>query len=119
MNTAFPNEPVDLQEALTSYTDAIQTINARPIARFLLRANGRAAIAAALDTVPALCREVHHLRTLLTLAGLDHANLVAAARATLTADHEGETDPLWYLRDELTDRGQLPHPHSGTEGAAW
>ena len=123
MNTAFPNEPVDVQvdvqEALTSYTAAIQTINTRPVARLLRRADDRAAIAAALDTVPALCCEVHRLGTLLGLARLDHANLVAAARATLTADHEGETDPLWYLRDELTDRGRLPHPFGSTEGAAW
>ena len=123
MKTAFPNKPVDVQvdvqEALTSYTAAIQTINTRPIARLLRPADGRAAIAAALNTVPALCCEVHRLRTLLGLARLDHANLVAALRAALTADHEGETDPLWYLRDELADRDQLPHTCSGPEGAAW
>jgi len=119
LNTTFPDEPVDLHEALISYTDAIQTINAHPIARFIFQADGKAAIAAALNSVPALCREVHHLRTLLTLAGLDHANLVAAARATLTADHDGETDPLWYLRDELADQDQLPHTCGGPEDAAW
>ncbi len=30
-----------------------------------------------------------------------HANLLAAARATLAADSDGEADPLYYLRDEL------------------
>jgi hypothetical protein len=29
------------------------------------------------------------------------ANLLAAARATLAADHDGEDDPLSYLRDEV------------------
>src|SRR5436305_1675758 len=32
----------------------------------------------------------------------------AAARATLTAADDGERDPLYYLRDELTATGHLP-----------
>ncbi len=32
----------------------------------------------------------------------EYADLLAAAHATLHADHDGEPDPLWYLRDELT-----------------
>jgi hypothetical protein len=32
---------------------------------------------------------------------LDRANLLAAIRATLAADGEGEPDPLGYLRDEI------------------
>ena len=32
---------------------------------------------------------------------LDRANLLAAARATIAAHHDGEPDPLAYLRDEL------------------
>ncbi len=35
---------------------------------------------------------------------LDRAGLVAAIRATLSAHHDGESDPLWYLRDELQAR---------------
>ena len=35
---------------------------------------------------------------------LDRANLLAAMRATLSAHHDGEHDPLWYLRDELQAR---------------
>jgi len=37
-----------------------------------------------------------------------YQDLVAAARATLAADHDGEPDPLYYLRDELQAQGQLP-----------
>jgi len=37
-----------------------------------------------------------------------YANLLAAARATLSAEHDGEADPTWYLRDELRATGQLP-----------
>ncbi len=37
-----------------------------------------------------------------------YANLLAAARATLTAARDGEAHPLAYLIDELTAQGQLP-----------
>ena len=37
-----------------------------------------------------------------------YANLLAAARATVAADHDGEANPLAYLRDELDAHGQLP-----------
>jgi hypothetical protein len=37
-----------------------------------------------------------------------YANLLAAARATLSAEQDGEADPLWYLRDELRATGHLP-----------
>ncbi len=36
-----------------------------------------------------------------------YQNLAAAARATLAADHDGEPDPLYYLRDELHAQGLL------------
>jgi len=42
-----------------------------------------------------------------------HADLLAAARATLTAAHDAEPDPLYYLRDELGARGQLPSAGGG------
>jgi hypothetical protein len=46
----------------------------------------------------------------LHLADLEvrYANLLAAARAAIAADHDGEANPLGYLRDELDLRGQLP-----------
>jgi hypothetical protein len=43
-------------------------------------------------------------------------NLVAAARATLGAATEGEPDPLYYLRDELTATGHLPETGTDTDG---
>lgn len=60
-----------------------------------------------LATIPVLCDEVDRLRAVLTLARRDHNDLVAAARATLTAAAEGEADHLYYLRDELAIRGLL------------
>lgn len=41
------------------------------------------------------------LSTALAAVELAYANLVAAGRATLLADADGEPDPLSYLRDEL------------------
>jgi hypothetical protein len=38
-------------------------------------------------------------------------NLLAAARATLAADRDGENDPLFYVPDELAEHGQLTPAH--------
>ena len=44
-------------------------------------------------------------RERLTAVRLDRANLAAAGRATIAAYHDGEPDPLSYLRDELHAQG--------------
>jgi len=68
-------------------------------------------IAAALDTIPRLCAEIRRLRARLARALKDLHNLTAAARATLSANADGEPDSLYYLRDELQAQGQLPRHH--------
>lgn len=55
----------------------------------------------ALADTPTLVQEIATLRTRLADLRLDRANLVAAIRATINAHHDGEADPLSYLRDEL------------------
>jgi hypothetical protein len=55
----------------------------------------------ALNDVPALTAEIRRLSAELSNTRLDRANLLAAARATIAAHHDGEPDPLSYLRDEL------------------
>jgi hypothetical protein len=62
----------------------------------------------ALADTPALSAEITRLRAELAGIRLDQANLLAAARAVITAYLDGEPDPLSYLRDELQARGQLP-----------
>jgi len=64
----------------------------------------------------ALSAEVTHLTVELAAARLDKANLLAAVRATLAAYADGETDPLWYLRDELHARQSHPHLHAESGG---
>ena len=68
------------------------------------------AAARAAGCIPILVAEVDRLANLVTTARLHHANLTAAARATLAAYRAGEPDPLAYLEDELT--GQWPE-HRG------
>jgi hypothetical protein len=58
-----------------------------------------------LSDIPILTGEVTRLGSELTIVRLDRSNLAAAGRASLTAYRFGESDPLWYLRDELTAQG--------------
>jgi hypothetical protein len=69
-------------------------------------------LAGALDTIPLLSAEIIRLRRGLTTTLSDLNNLLAAAKATLSAQADGEEDPLYYLHDELTAQGQLrPEQH--------
>jgi hypothetical protein len=51
-------------------------------------------VAAALEEITRLSGELERIR-------LDRANLLAAMRAALAAQADGEPDPMWYLRDAL------------------
>jgi hypothetical protein len=55
----------------------------------------------ALADLPAVLADLGRARAELEAVRLDRANLLAAIRATLAADAEGEYDPLGYLRDEF------------------
>jgi hypothetical protein len=55
----------------------------------------------ALADLPAVLADLGRARAELEAVRLDRANLLAAIRATLAANAEGECDPLGYLRDEL------------------
>ncbi|MBO3751480.1 hypothetical protein J5X84_35860 [Streptosporangiaceae bacterium NEAU-GS5] len=95
---------IDLQQARHHHLYAIRLIATRPLFRALLRSTETgAAIWEALDDIPALCDETDRLRSHMAALRLDHANLLAAVHATLSAAHDGEHDPLAYLRDELPD----------------
>ena len=59
----------------------------------------------ALADLPAVLADLRRTRTELEVVRLDRANLLAAIRATLAADADGEPDPLGYLRDELDAAG--------------
>ncbi|MFG2085426.1 hypothetical protein [Spirillospora sp. NPDC048824] len=107
----MPNTPyhprIDLQEAINRSRTARRIVaNTWPDETLpaILRTN----LDTALDTIPALADEVARLSTELRDFRIHRANLAAAARATLTAHHDGERDPLSYLRDELDAQGYDP-----------
>jgi hypothetical protein len=62
----------------------------------------------AFNDVPELAAEITRLSAELRDTWLDRANLLAAARATIAAHHDGEPDPLSYVRDELSARTADP-----------
>jgi hypothetical protein len=55
----------------------------------------------ALADLPAVLADLGRARAELAAVRLDRANLLAAIRATLAADADGDPDPFGYLRDEL------------------
>jgi hypothetical protein len=57
---------------------------------------------AALADARDLATEVTRLSAELAAARLWHANALAAMRATIGAQRDGEPDPLYYIRDELS-----------------
>jgi hypothetical protein len=63
-----------------------------------------------------LCDEIDLLNAAAAIIRRRYHNLVAAARATLSAATESEPDPLYYLRDELIATGHLPEPGTDTDG---
>ena len=67
----------------------------------------------ALADVPALGAAIGRLSAELADTRMDRANLLAAMRATIAAQADGEPDPLYYLRDELDARQGRSPGHGG------
>ena len=70
-------------------------------------------IQTALADVGDLAAEVARLSAAVAAARLDRANALAAMRATIAAQRDGETDPLSYLRDELQTAQSGPEARAG------
>jgi hypothetical protein len=83
-------------------TDLQEVANRHDTATAVIDTLGRA-----LDTIPLLSAEITRLRRRLVASLNDFNNLLAAAKATLSAHADGEEDPLYYLRDELHAQGRL------------
>jgi hypothetical protein len=67
----------------------------------------------ALADVPAMGAVIGRLATQLADTRMDRANLLAAMRATIAAQADGEADPLYYLRDELSAQQGRFQGHGG------
>jgi hypothetical protein len=107
VSNTSPDSSIDLQEVANRNSTARQIVAGCSTATPTLAEIWRALEAALADT-PALSAEIIRLRDELASTRLDRANLLAAARAVISAHLDGEPDPLSYLRDELQARGQLP-----------
>ena len=102
-----PSKRIDLKEFTTRSSTARQIIAGFSTAVPMLGDIWQL-IDSALADILTLIDEITRLRTELTGTRLARADLAAAARATIAAHHDGEPDPLSYLRDELGAHGQLP-----------
>jgi hypothetical protein len=70
-------------------------------------------IGTALADARDLATEVTRLSAELAAARLWHANALAAMRATIGAQRDGEPDPLYYIRDELSAPQNLSEARRG------
>jgi hypothetical protein len=98
---------IDLQEADARLHTARDMLAALSAAQPAPSGVWRILDAALLDA-SVLIAEIGWLRADLSSVRRLYADLLAAARATLTADNDAEVDPLFYLRDELGASGELP-----------
>jgi MoxR-like ATPase len=96
----IPRPTVD-QEAITAHLHAAQD-RRTPVA-----------IWTALGDIPVMLGEIQRLAALLSRTRWDFADLLAAARATLDADRDGEPDPLAYLRDQVAEHRPWPPADAG------
>lgn len=67
----------------------------------------------ALSDVPALGAVITRMAAELAATRMDRANLLAAMRAAIGAQADGESDPLYYLRDEVNARQGAAEGHGG------
>ena len=106
-----PHSAIDLPEVMSRNQAARDIVTGFASATPTL-ATAWQRIEAALADVEDLATEVTRLSAELTAARLWHANGLAAMRATIGAQRDGEPDPLYYIRDELN----APQNLSGTRG---
>ncbi|MGI5284873.1 hypothetical protein ACQEVF_16250 [Nonomuraea polychroma] len=113
MPNLHPYPHTDLQEVAHRNSTAAQLLAALtrdPLPLLPVWAH----VIAALDDIESLIDEVTGLRAELASIRYQRANLLAAIRATLAADRDGDHDPLYYVRDEL--HAQTPAEQATGEG---
>jgi hypothetical protein len=106
MPNTVPHCNVNLQE-VSERNDSARHIVAGCAAAMPTLADMWRYVQDALNDTAALSAEITRISAELGRARLDRADLLAAMRATLTADADAEPDPMWYLRDAL-DAPEMP-----------
>lgn len=107
MPNNLPHVNIDLEEVATR-NDTAQYIIAGFATAMPTLADVWRYLEDAFTDVPMLAAEITRIAAELQNTRLDRANLLAAARATIAAHHDGESDPLIYLRDELAAQASTP-----------
>jgi hypothetical protein len=100
MPNARPYPSIDIPEVINRNSAALDIVAGFATADPTLSPAWQA-IQTALTDARDLAAEVTRLSGDLAAARLGRANALAAMRAALGADSDGEPDPLSYLRDEL------------------
>jgi hypothetical protein len=111
MTHPHPYPPISLEE-ITTRNETARHLIAGFAAQMPTLAEFWRTIDTALTDILTLSAEIARLTAELTATLLDRANLLAAISATLAASADGEADPLWYVRDELSAR-QMPSHSRG------
>jgi hypothetical protein len=89
-------------EAVYARNDIARRIVAQAVSALPAASELWSQVDRALADVPALGAVIARLAGELADIRMDRANLLAAMRATIAAQADGEPDPLYYLRDELS-----------------
>jgi hypothetical protein len=107
-----PHSVIDISEVLSRNLAARDIVSGFASAMPTLSAAWQHLQTALSDTRD-LAAEVARLSADLAAARLHHANALAAMRATIGAQHDGEPDPLYYIRDELSAPQNLSETREG------
>ncbi|MCW2932405.1 MAG: hypothetical protein JWM19_3367 [Actinomycetia bacterium] len=101
---SVPQSPVNLHAIYARNDNAIRIIagcvSALPAMSVMWQQVDRS-----LADVPAMGAAIARLTAELAGARMDRANLLAAMRAAISAQADGEPDPFWYVRDAIEHAG--------------
>ena len=112
MRSNVPSSSIDLPEIMSRNQAACDIVTGFSSATPTLSTAWQR-VEAALADARDLATEVTRLSAELAAARLWHANALAAMRATIGAQRDGEADPLYYIRDELSAPQNLYEAREG------
>lgn len=112
MRNNAPHSTIDIPEVLSRNRAARDIVSGFASAMPTLSAAWQHLQSALADTRD-LAAEVARLSADLAAARLRHVNALAAMRATIGAQRDGEPDPLYYIRDELSAPQNLAEAREG------
>ena len=112
MSNNTPHSAIDMPKVLSRNLAAQDIVSGFASAAPTLSVAWQHLQAALADTRD-LAAEVTRLSAELAAARLRYANALAAMRATIGAQRDGEPDPLYYIRDELSASQNLSEAREG------